>query len=208
MNLFDNCPVDETLTEIERQNCNFKIGQVVKLVFGRIGSTAPFTPVTILTKTAWDALVTADDATKIVVTNYLNNLVIPSTDSVEEGGETNINRMPELIDGGNAAATFNPRGIEPKIRAAMQKLTQYSAIQPGVSELGFFMVNSDGDVIVDETDFWIPVYNLFVGDSDVVAEKGKSNSSIGKFMLAFGWSNNLKKFTPSFNLLATYPIAV
>ncbi|GGG97403.1 hypothetical protein [Pedobacter zeae] len=206
MNLF-NCPLDEALTEIVRQSCNFKIGQGAKLVFGIIGSTAPFTPTTILTKTAWDALVTATDETKIVVTNYINNLVIPGTDAVEEGGETNLNRMPELIDGGNAAATFNPRGIEPAIRAAMQKLTPYSAIQPGVTDLGFFIINSDGDIVCDATNVWIPVYNFFLGDSDVVAEKGKSNSSIGKFMLAFGWSNNLKKYTPSFNILATYPIA-
>lgn len=207
MNLFGDCPLEEALIEILRQNCNFKIGQAAKLVFGRIGATAPFTPTTILTKTAWDALITASDETKIVVTNYITNLVIPGTDSVEEGGETNLRRMPELLDGGNAAATFNARGIEPVIRAAMQKLTPYSAIQPGVSELGFFIINSDGDIACDATAVWIPVYNFFIGDSDVVAEKGKSNSSIGKFMLEFGWSNNLVKYTPAFNLLSTYPVA-
>ena len=207
MNLFGDCPLEEALIEILRQNCNFKIGQGAKLVFGRIGSTPPFTPTDILTKTAWDALITATDETKIVVTNYITNLVIAGTDSVEEGGETNLRRMPELIDGGNAAATFNARGIEPAIRAAMQKLTPYSAIQPGVSELGFFIINSDGDVICDKDNIWIPIYNFFIGDSDVVAEKGKSNSSICKFMLEFGWSNNLAKFTPAFNVLASYPVA-
>ncbi|MCX3264806.1 hypothetical protein [Pedobacter agri] len=205
MNLFGDCPLEDALIEILRQNCNFKIGQGAKLFFGRIGATAPFTPTSILTKTAWDALISATDETKIVVTNYITNLVIAGTDSVEEGGETNLRRMPELVDGGNAAATFNPRGIEPAIRAAMQKLTPYSAIQPGVSELGFGIINSDGDLIVDKTTVLIPIYNFFLGDTDVVAEKGKSNSSIGKFMLEFGWSNNLVKYTPSFNILATYP---
>ena len=204
MKLFD-CPVEEVLTEIPKQDCNFKIGQAVKFAFGRIGAAAPFTSITVLTKTAWDAFITADDETKIVVTNYLNNVVIPSTDSVEEGGETNINRMPELMDGGNAAATFSPRGISPAVRKAMKKLIQYSAIQPGVSELGFVMINSDGEIIADTTNFWIPVYNLFLGDSDVVAEKGKSNNSIGKFMLAYGWSDELVKYKPAFNILATYP---
>lgn len=206
MDLF-KCPVDAALTTIPKQTCNFKIGQVVKIAFGRIGSAAPFTPTTILTKTAWDALVTANDATKIVVTNYINNVVIPSTEAVEDGGETNVNRMPELMDGGNAIATFSTRGISAAVRAAMKKLTQYSAIQPGVSELGVMFLNVDGDIICDETNVWIPVYNFFLGDSDVVAEKGKSNSATGKFTLTYGWSDKLTKYTPAFNILAAYPSA-
>jgi len=212
MDLF-KCPLDETLPDMPKQACSFRIGQVVKLVFGIIGSTPPFsetgeTPTPITAKASWDPLVSATDATKIVVTNYLNNLVVPSTDLIEDGGDTNINRVPEMVDGGNAQATFNPKDIEPAIRVAMKKLTQFSAIQPGVSELGVMFINADGDVIHDGTKYWIPVYNLFIGDSDIVAEKGKGNSSIGKFLLLYGWSDNLKKSTPAFNILASYPAAI
>lgn len=211
MNLFE-CPLPATLPDIEKQACSFRIGQIVKIAFGIIGSTPPFaetgepaTPIT--AKASWDPLVSATDATKIVVTNYLNNLVVPSTDVIEDGGDTNINRIPEMVDGGNAQCTFNPKDIESSIRAAMQGLIPFSAIMPGVSELGAMFINADGDIIHDATNYWIPIYNLFIGDSDVKAEKGRGNDTIGKFWMLFGWSNNLKKSTPAFNILASYPAA-
>ena len=207
-----NCPIDESLNAITKQTCNFKVGQVVKLAFGIIGTDKPFvetgvgaTPIT--AKASWDPLIAATDATKIVVTNYISEFVVAPTDVIEDGGDTNINRIPELIDGGNAAVTFNPKGIQPAIRAAMKQLTQFSHIMPGVTELGVMFINADGDIIRDSTNYWIPVYNFFIGDSDVVAEKGKTNSTIGKFMLTYGWSDNLVKSTPAFNILATYPTA-
>ena len=89
----------------------------------------------------------------------------------------------------------------------MKALTPYSAIQPGVSELGFVMINSDGDIVCDETNIWIPAYNFFLGDSDVVPEKGKSYNAVGKFTVLYGWSDNLKKYTPAFKILNTYPVA-
>lgn len=205
MNLFQTCPLSETLTPIPKKGCDVRFNQIVKLVFGIIGSDKPFavgTPIT--AKASWDALLALDTA---VVTNYVENVVIPESDAIEDGGDTNINRMPELIDGTNPQATFGNRGLSSAIRTAMQDLIPYSAIMPGVSELGVMMINVDGDIIHHETDYWIPVYNLFVGDPGIVAEKGKSNNTMGKFYLLFGWSKGVIKTTPAFKILNTYPAA-
>jgi len=205
MNLFLPCPPSATLTPIAKKVCDKRFNQVVKLVFGIIGTDKPFavgTPIT--AKASWDALLALDTA---VVTNYVENFVIPGSDSIEEGGETNINRMPELIDGANVQATWNNRGITAAIQLAMKKLTIYSAIMPGVSELGFMAINVDGDVIHDTTEYWIPVFNLFTGDIDIKAEKGKANGAMGKFSLLYGWSDNITTSTPAFKILNTYPAA-
>lgn len=206
MNLFTDCPVPAEFSAIPKQACNFKIGQVVKFAIGRIGATLfDGTTNVITSKTAWDAAIAAGD---LVVSNYVNGFTASSTDLITDGGDQNINRIPEIVDISNAEVTFNPRGMSPEVRVAMQKLTQFSHIQPGVSEIGIMFFNENGEVVHDEDNYLIPVYNFFVGDSDINPERGRTNTSTGKFMLLGGWSNNLKISKPAFNILAAYPAVV
>lgn len=208
MSLFDNCPLPAALPDILLQACGLNYGQIQKVAFWQKGAT-PFTAITILTKAAWDTATAAADNTKVLVTNYVTNFAIPNSAAVEQTSDTNINAMPELQRGGNVKGTFMNRSITPAQITAMQSLTAFSQIQPGVTNLVFAMINEDNKIIYNSNggDLGIPVFNLFTSDTDITGTLGALNNVASEFYLKYGWSKNLAVGQAAFDLLNTYPAA-
>jgi hypothetical protein len=208
MSLFDNCPLTIPLPSIPKQVCGQNYNQIQKIALWEKGQT-PFTTTSILTSAAWTTAATATDATKVIVTNYLTNFLIPNSTSVEQTADTNINAIPELQRGSIVKGTFNSRSLSADEISAMQALTPYTQIQPGVSSLVFVMINNANQVIYNAngTDLGFPIYNLFTSDNDIQATLGALNMVTSEFYLTYGWSKTQAIGQVSFDLLNTYPAA-
>jgi len=208
MSLFDNCPLETPIGDIPLQVCGQNYNQIQKIAIWQKGAT-PFTNTSILTSAAWATATAATDETKVVVTNYLTNFLIPNSTPVEVTADTNINAIPELQRGSIVKATFNSRSLSAAEIAAMQALTPYTQIQPGVSNLVCVFINADNKVVFNDNsgDLGFNMFNFFTSDTDMQAVLGALNMTASEFYLLYGWSKNIKIGQAAFDLLNTYPAA-
>lgn len=208
MSLFDNCPLPTELPDILKQICGVNFGQIQKIALWQSGQT-PFTDTSILTSAAWVTAMALTDEGKPIVTNYVTNFAIPNSTAVEQTADTNINAMPELQRGSIVKGTFMNRSITPAQITTMQSLTPFTQIQPGVTQLGFVMVNEDNKAIWNDNagDLLIPMFNFFTSDVDITGTLGALNNVTSEYYLKYGWSKNLKVGQMTFDFLNTYPAA-
>jgi len=206
MSLFDDCT--PTLTPIPRKICAFNIGQVAKLAFWDASKPSPFTSTTILTAAGWTAAVTDDD-NPVIVSNRLNNFVIPNSERVETAADTNANAMPELLRGGNVMASGNIRSVSPAEYAAYLSLIPFSQVDVGESNLAFAMINSANEIIFNPTaaSLGFDAYALFIGSPSAVAELGGNSLAAINFMMLSDWFKGAQKGQIAFDFLRTYPLA-
>jgi hypothetical protein len=192
------CPPPASLATIPNQTCPERYDQIVKFFFQRKQATPSFTSATILIAATWTPLLTATDATKIVDSPLVPNVVIPAGEVLKEGGNDNttINGIPRLAGRGFVGVTANLTDTEAAVRTAMRALASESALQPGFTNLWVYMVNRFGQIIAGSDGSGIDVYNVMVGD---VGTEGlnKNNTNNLSFDLAPGWSDNVKVFQPT-----------
>lgn len=207
MSLFDLCPLPAALTAITKQTCAENLGQVVKIAFWQKGAT-PFTSTTILTGAAWSTATALTTNGKVIVTNYMNNVVIPNSTKVEQTADTNILAMPELQRGSIVNVTAESRSLNAAARVQLKGLTPYTQIQPGVSNLVCVFITIDNKVIYNDNtgNLGFDVYNFFVSDNDVKSQLGALNQTMIDFYLAYGWSDKAAIGQAAFDLLNTYPV--
>src|SRR5574343_64346 len=169
MSTLFSCPPPATLTSIPSQACPVRMDQIVRLAFQRKQATASFTETSILLQATWTPLLTATDATKVVLSPLIPGMVIPPSEILENGGNDNstINGIPELRGIGFAKVTAQLQSERADIRAALRKLAAESALTPGFTNLWAYFINKDGQVIGAKNGTNVegfPVYNVAVGD--------------------------------------------
>lgn len=198
MDLFP-CPLPTAIEIIPDVGCPVKFDQIQKVIFQRRQTTASFTTTTILTKSTWDALLNADDDTRMVISPMLNNFVIGRGDILTEGGNDNttINGVPRLLGLGYAPGTAELRNVNSEIADAMRSYTSESS-QNGYTNLWAYFVNKDGKIIgklnEDGTHVdGIDIYNLVVPD---VTSEGfaKDNVYFLQWGMAGGWSEGWQMY--------------
>lgn len=203
MDLFA-CPAPDYLESIPTTSCPVRWDQIQKIILRRIDGRASLTKTSILLSATITPLLTATDDTKILVTPFLSNVVIPQGEVLSEGGNDNttLNGIPQLRGLGFAQATAQIKNASSGTVDVMRALTPESAIQPGETNLEAIFVNKDGKVIAREvagsaTDLeGFPVYNFTVSD---VGSNGFAQDNINnvQFALAPGWSEGHKMYTPT-----------
>lgn len=207
--LFSECPLDETLTDITKQTCPEILGQFQKMAFWQKGA-APFTAITILLSATWATATAADDETKVVVTNYFSNLIVPQSTVVEVASDTNILAMPERQRLSNVNATGTFRSLTGAKLAELDKLSPFTQIQPGVTDLVGVFINADNEVIYNKNraDLGFDIFGMATTDNDVKAVVAGLNEAQLNFYLKGGWSRDATKIAiVAFDLLNTYPAA-
>jgi hypothetical protein len=192
------CPPPTALADIPSQSCPERFDQVVKIAFQRTQSTSSFTALTIKTQATWTPLLTAVDDTKVIISPYIANVVIPTGELLKEGGNDNttINGIPRLAGKGFVAVTAALEDANAAVREAINALASESAIQPGFTNLAIYMFNRFGQIIANSDGSAIPVYNVAIGD---VGTEGfnKTNKANMSFDLAPGWSDDVTVFNPT-----------
>lgn len=201
MNLFD-CPAPSALGAIPATSCPFRMDQIVKLAFQRKQSAAPFANEAALqTQSNWTTLLAASDATKIIVSPFTNNVVVPPSEALTEGGNDNttIGGVTRLMGGGNIVVTGEIRNISNSAWEALRKLSSESAITAGFTNLTAFFFNKDGKIIHNSLSGF-EIYNWFIADR---GSEGFNKDDVCpfRFEMKYGWSKDLAISTPTFNVL-------
>lgn len=196
------CPPPTAIANIPTFACPIRWDQIQKILFRRITSAASLTTATALLSATITPLLTAADATKLVVSPFLSNVVIPPNEILKEGGNDNstLNGVPQMRGLGFAGGTAQLRNAPATVAAAIRAITPETATQPGQTNIEGIFVTKDGKIIgqnPSSTIFkGIPLYNLII--TDVSTEGfGKDNLYNVSFDLAPGWSEFHTVLTPT-----------
>ena len=197
-----NCPAPTALTTIEEQTCGVDMKQIQRIAFQRKQDTAPFTAVNILTLAAWQALTTAVDTTKIVITPLIGgDPIIEPGEAITSGGGDNstLNGVEEVegVNPSNFSCLFKSlsAAIEKQIKALMceKGLTVYFFLQGG----RIACVEIPGS---PANEFGFDIQSFFFSDRSNAGFGTKDTHNM-RFSLVDGWSENLVILKPSFNPL-------
>lgn len=201
MNPLFTCPPPTTLAVIPTQACPERFDQIIRLMFQRKQATGSFTPTSIKLSATWTPLVAASDATKIIGSPQIPNIVIPAGEVAKEGGNDNttINGIPRLLGLQFVPVTAQLLDADKGTRAALRALASESAVQPGYTNLWAYMINRFGQIIGSLNGANVegfPVYNVVVGDTGTEGFN-KTNVANFSFDLAPGWSDNAVMYDPT-----------
>ena len=125
MSLVTQCPLSAAVTSVPETSCPVAFDQISKIAFQQIQSTPSFTTTTVLLKATWTPLLAASDATKVVLTPMLSNLVIPVSEVATEGGgdNTTINGIRNVLGLNSVTVTATLANISDATKQALQGLS-------------------------------------------------------------------------------------
>lgn len=211
-----SCPAAAALTTITTPKCSEDVGQIQKLWFSRltddknaaIAISAGSETGSILKLASVQALLTAKDSTKLVVTPYVEAPTMEAGEARTSGGGNDSLNGIETIVGAN------PTTFTAEIRSQKQSVIKQIKELMGESKahnLGAFFINEnaqicglDASTSSDSSTVKkiapIPVWNLFVGDKVVGGLEAPDHNTIS-FSLAPNWSDDFVILTPEYNAL-------
>lgn len=203
MDLF-SCPAPAYLGSIPIGTCPIRWDQVQKIIFRRIDGRADLTKANIILSATMTPLLTATNDTKILISPFMGNVIIPQSEVLTEGGNDNttLNGIPQLRGLGFVNCTAQIYNANSDTVDTMRLITPETAIQPGVTDVEAILVNKDGKLIVREQVGsgsrveGFPIYNFTVSD---VGSQGFAQNNINNVSWSFapGWSEGHRLLTPT-----------
>ena len=199
-----NCPEESSLIEIIAENCGVDLKQIQKIVFQRDQPFGVFTPTTIVDLAAWQALKTANDDTKIVISPFIGgDPIIEAGDKITTGGGDNstLNGVEELegVNPSNFSCVFKSLSplVESQIKALIceKRLTVYLLLQGGRIACWSQDITDPDSKLKG-----IPAQSFFLSDRNN-AGFGTKDTFNCSFSLVDGWSEKLVIFKPDWNPL-------
>ena len=198
------CPAAASLTSIPAAGCPESFGQIQKIAFQRLrkadGTKNSFTSTSsILIKASWTAKMAASDATKIVISPYIQ---APSQEAGSPrtfgGGNETLGGVEIII--GREPSTFTGvmRAVPQNVIKAMKDL-QCEAVG---DNLGVFLFDENGNIeaIADATTagtfYPIPIRSLFIGDKAHGGLEAPDSNAI-QFSFLPNYSDNLSIQVPT-----------
>ena len=198
------CPAAASLTSIPAAGCPESFGQIQKIAFQRLrkadGTKNSFTNISsILIKASWTAKLAAADATKIVISPYIQ---APSQEAGSPrtfgGGNETLGGVEIII--GREPSTFT--GVIRSVSQAVIKAMKQLQCEAQADNLGVFLIDENGAVeaIKDEsvaTTFYpIPIRSLFIGDKAHGGLEAPDSNAI-QFSFLPNYSDNLSFQVPT-----------
>jgi hypothetical protein len=196
------CPLGNEISDITIPSCPEYLGQIQKVIFQRTYSSGSTENKFVVASTdpailaSWTTVLTATDATKAVVSTYLNNPTM-------ETGE------PTTYGGGNA--TVGGKEIILSPNASVFKAELHNIPQSTIKEykdlrceaLSVYFINEQGQVIGDgeggSTNFKGIKLQTETMDVSDKTFGGRENPDMNmlRFSLPANWSDNLSVVTPT-----------
>lgn len=205
-----NCPDDGILNEIPNENCPIDLNQIQRLAFatqgkviwdsatgGGTGNGVPQLNSQVDTLADWQALRTATDSTKIVVTPLIGgDPVITAGDAITQGGgdNTTFNGVAEVTGTNPSKFSCTYKSISPATEKALKELMCKS------TEVYLFL--EGGKIACQKIDNGgvnhkgLNVQSLFVSDRNNEGYGTKDKNTLS-FELASGWSEDLVIVKPA-----------
>lgn len=197
------CPASSALTEIPALDCGVNLNQIQRIAFQRGGNsfnTAGVPPTDILELAAWQALQTAADNTKIIVTPLIGaNPIIDAGEAITNGGGDNstLNGVEEVVGVNPSLFSCEFKELTPEVEKALKKVICEK-------NLTAYLISQGGKIAVVEVSATehkgFEVQSPFLSDRSN-AGYGTLDTHAFRFSLKAGWSENLKVLTPNFNPL-------
>lgn len=189
------CPELEVLECIPDFDCGENIGQVVKFAWRR-RQTSPWfaNQTTPLTLANWTTLLSAVDQTKVVVSPFCENLVIPQVEAIKEAGNDNTT----LFGIADVVGTTTPdvmgrfRSIPSQVLRALKTINCEERLEIVlINEFGYYIGDGRNDAFRG-----IDAWNFFIGDG---GSEGKNKKDLTNFSwtIQYGWRDYLKILKPT-----------
>lgn len=164
------CPAATYLTTITAVTCSESFGQIQKVAFQRLSSAGTpnsITDANIKLLASWQALLTATDSTKVVVSPYIQAPTNEANSPRTFGGGNDTLGGVEIIIG-REPSQFSAvlRGIPQNVIKIMKELECEAA----AGNLGVYLFDENGNICAVQdattaTTFYpIPIRSLFIGD--------------------------------------------
>lgn len=183
------CPAPAALTTIPDVTCPIDFDQIVRIGFQRTSSTAFFDDVTndIDLIGSWNAFKAATDVTKIVISPYIANLVIPPSEGNFTGGDSNetVNGIAVYNGENTVTVTAEIHSAPAATIAALRALSCESQSTVGEAQLGAYFFTRKNQVVsarnsADNGSIPIDIYNFRVSS---VGSEGFNMKN--KYMISF-----------------------
>ena len=212
MSLLCSCPNAAELESPVDFTCAENFGQIQKLTPFRknaVDGVAWFADeAALLVEANWDILLASAGDDKMIITPYINNVIIPQSEEQAEGGNDNttINGIETYLGESFAKVTGELRGAPSEVSRALQKVGCETTSDIGETNIHSFYIAAGNLLIYRLEDANVipqgfPLYNLRV--SDVGSEGFNQKNKIGlSWSMAPGWSNNFKTVKLPFDLLS------
>lgn len=196
------CPLPAAIGDIGDVTCGENMGQIQKIAFQTKQANPAFATFTGAALNgadllaSWTSALGAADATKITVTPFFENFVIPQVTPIEEGGDDNttLDGNPVVVGASSITATGTFRSLP---AAQLLQLKDYNC---RTSNLTVFFINEFDDIIgtsANGTTFdGIPIFNFFIGDGDNNGKNTQDKTAF-RFNLRYGWRDRLAFCQPS-----------
>ena len=199
-----SCPANAALTTIPKATCPENFGQIQKIAFVRLQSSAGvkncFTSSNdIKLLASWSALLASATDTKVVITPYVKN---PTTDG---GDARTVGGGNEGLGGATTVLGSNPTNFLARFDEIPQSII--AKIKPLMCEarfnnLGVYLFNENGQIAALQdpttatTYYPIPIQSLFVGDKQFA---GFDNLDFNNISWSFppNYSDQLAIVTPT-----------
>ena len=185
------CPT--VLPNVPNMKCEVKFGQIQKVAFQRIGQS--FTRAEIVTKAAWQAFLTAQDPTKIVVTPFVES---PTSDG---GDERTFGSGNQVLDGIEIIMGINPVKMTFALRSYPQVIIEALKHLMQFRDLGVLFFTGDGRIIALKEDNLykpMPIRSFFVGDL-LFGGRTQPDKNQMSFYFKPNFSDHLSLIQPEFN---------
>ena len=188
------CPPGTYLGGIAPTNCPIKWDQTQKLALGRKYTNRFPNAGAFVSSAHWQNLLNALDDSRLVITPYLSNLVIPPSEVLSTGGNDNttIDGVREVTGVGFVTVTATLKNVSSETANELRLIGTESMLQPGVSNIvGYFLQTSDAVVwdkkaTLDKYDGF-EIFNFVV--TDIGNEGLNANTTVNvSFDMKGGWS--------------------
>lgn len=200
------CTRPDSLPTISKVDCGIDIGQMVAIIFQRQQLAAPFaTEAAAKLLAGYTTFLAASDRTKMVKSPEFANFVIPGTEAVYVGENSN-----ESIGGTGRFAGYNAAKATGEFQSTpfdiIKQLKPFEdESTPGLTDgLTGIIVTLDGSLLFKKFDATgtglggIPLTNFNVADRQLDGFRAIDKNKFG-FTLEPGWSLDLVRVKPSFN---------
>ena len=202
--LCQTCPKPAAIPDIDDYDCPINFDQIVKMAFQRRDQNSFANLADLQDLAVWTPLLTAVDDTKIQVTPFFSNFVLPASEPNESGGNDNttVNGIPEFLGMSFVAPTGQFKGMPDTIAAQLALYTCESLSEVGITDLVAYFFTRDGKIIHFDL-LGFDIYNFYIA---AVASEGFQAKNIHNFgfKMLGTWSyfqNQAVLTTPNFNPL-------
>lgn len=192
------CPTPAAIGTIGAFTCGENLGQIQKIIFQRRQTVKPFTALLPPDeKASWTPLFASVNSTKVQITPFFENFIIPQVEAITEGGDDNttLDGNAIVVGASQIRATGNFRSLPASI---LKALKAYNC-EP---DLTVYLVNEFSKIIGKSIDGTpenfegIPITEFFIGDGGNDGKNTQDKTAFG-FNLRYGWRDTLYQVIPS-----------